>query len=551
MTVIWIKKAKPVCLPEFADIPDPMGYGERAVQFLRGLKHPKSRLPDKSFQLDPWQEKIVRQIYGPCDDQGRRIVRNVVMLLPRGNRKTSLGAALSLLHTIGPEAVPGGEVLFAASDQKQAKIGFRETEGIVSAGGHMWRKGQGNRCFDGAQHIRLQEYKNRISFPNGSFLEALSNDAGTQHGRTPVFALVDELHAWKKRDLWDVIRTGFVKVPGSLCIVITTAGRGQENIAFDVIEYARKVARGEISDPATLPILFETDRDADWQDEQVWHKANPGLAHGYPDLHGLRQLAHEAAQRPADREAFRQLHLNVWLDHSSEPFVDMATYDKGAKPFDLADLEGEPCWLAVDLSSNSDLTVVVACWRDPDQDDGYIVHPWFFCPRDNLHKRAERDGVPYPLWAEEGYIEPTPGNVVDFRAVEDCVRDLCDRFDVREIAFDPHLARNMMNTLREDGYPAVEMRQGWVTMAPAIKELERAIVAGRFRHGGHPVLRWNFDNIAAETDKAGNKAFHKGKSKDRIDGAVASAMAVARAATGEDTRSVYDSDDRPSGLMVW
>lgn len=548
MPVIIKKKPVKPANP-FPDIPDPFGYGQRAVDFLRGLKHPKSRLPDHVFQLDPWQEKIVRQIYGPCEPDGTRIVRSVVMLLPRGNRKTSLGAALSLLHTIGPEAVPGGEVLFAASDQKQAKIGFRECEGIIEAGGHMWRKGQASRRFDAASHIKLQEYKNRISFPNGSFLEALSNDAGTQHGRTPVFALLDEIHAWRKRDLFDVIRTGLVKVPGSLCVVITTAGRGQENIAFDVIEYARKVARGEVHDPATLPILFETPRDADWQDEEVWRAANPGLAHGYPDIAGLRQLAREAAIRPADREAFRQLHLNIWLDHSSDPFLDMAIYDQGATPFDLDDLEHEPCWLAVDLSSNSDLTVIVAAWRDGE--DGYIVHPWFFCPADNLTRKAERDSVPYPLWAEQGLIEPTPGNVVDFRAVEDTIRDLCERFEVREIAFDPHLARNMMNTLREDGYPAIEMRQGWVTMAPAIKELERAIVGGKFQHGGHPVLRWNFDNIAVETDKAGNKAFHKGKSKDRIDGAVAAAMAVSRAATGEDTRSIYDSEERPEGLLVW
>jgi len=544
MPIIIKKKPKP-----FPNIPDPFGYGQRAVEFLRSLKHPKSRLPDRRFQLDPWQEEIVRKIYGPCDEHGRRIVRNVVMLLPRGNRKTSLGAALALLHTIGPEAVPGGETIMAAADQKQAKIGFRECEGIIEAGGHLWRKGQASRRFDAANHIKLQEYKNRISFPDGCTLEALSNDAGTQHGRTPVFALVDELHAWKKRDLWDVIKTGLVKVPGSLLVVITTAGRGQENIAHDIIDYARKVARGEISDPATLPILFETPRDADWQDEQVWQAANPGLKYGYPDLEGLRQLAREAAQRPSDREAFKQLHLNIWGDHSLDPFVDMALYDKGSKPFDLDAMEGEPCWLAVDLSSNSDLTVIVAAWRDGK--GGYVVQPWFFCPRENLTRKAERDGVPYPLWAEQQFIEPTPGNVVDFRAVEDTIRDLCDRLDVREIAFDPHLARVMMSNLAEDGYPAIEMRQGWVTMAPAIKELERAIIAGRFQHGGHPVLRWNFDNIAVETDKAGNKAFHKGKSRDRIDGAVAAAMAVSRAATGEDTRSVYDSDERAGGLLVW
>ncbi len=557
--VLPAKKKVPALAPlvvepinPFPAIPDPMGYGQRAVDFLRSLKHPKSRLPGNRFQLDPWQEEIVRKIYGPCDEFGNRIVRNVIVMLPRGNRKTSLGAALSLLHTMGPEAVPGGEVLFAASDQKQAKIGFREAEGIIASGDeNLWRRGQASRRFDAADTIKLQEYKNRIAFPNGSWLEAISSDAGTQHGRTPVFALADEIHAWKKRDLWEVLRTGLVKVPNSLLVVITTAGRGQENIAFDVIDYARKVARGEVDDPSTLPILYEAPRDADWQDEALWRAVNPGMAHGYPDLAGLRQLAREAALRPSDREAFRQLHLNVWLDHSSDPFLDMTVYDQGSDPIDLDALEGEPCWLGVDLSSNSDLTAVVACWRDPDRDEGFIVHPWFFCPRDNLARKADRDGVPYPRWAGEGFIVPTPGNVVDFREVENTIRDLCDRFDVREIAFDPHLARNMLANLSEDGLPAVEMRQGWVTMAPAIKELERAIVGGRFRHGGHPVLRWNFDNIAVETDKAGNKAFHKGKSKDRIDGAVAAAMAVARCSAGDTGRSIYSTDERAGGLLVW
>lgn len=518
-------------------IPDPMGYGDRAVNFLRNLRHPKSRQPDKAFELPEWQERIVRRIYGPCHDDGRRIVRTVVILLPRGNRKTSLGAALGLMHVIGPETVQGGECLFAASDRKQARIGFEEAMGIVNE----WPDHVVKR-------MRPVDSKNRLHNPKrGSFLEAISNDAGTHHGRTPIFALVDELHAWKKRDLWDVISTGMRKVAGSLKVIITTAGRGQENIAFELIDYARKVARGEIDDPTMLPILFETPADADWRDEDVWHRVNPGLKHGFPDIDGLRAAAREAEHRPGEREAFRQLHLNVWLDHSTDPFVDMSVYDEGRWPVDLADLEDEPCWLGVDLSSNTDLTAVVAAWRDGD--DGFVVHPWFFCPADNLRGRADRDGVPYPQWAEDGHIAATPGNVIDFRAVEDHVRELCARFHVQEIAFDPHMGRNMIANLLDDGLPAVEFRQGWITMAPAIRELERAIVGRRFRHGGHPVLRWNFANIAVETDKAGNKAFHKGKSTDRIDGAVASAMAVARCAAGDSNRSSYD--DASEDLDEW
>jgi phage terminase large subunit-like protein len=527
----------PTWIYDGSEIPDPLGHGERAVRFLKALRHPKNPAAGARFQLDPWQERIVRRIYGPRHDDGTRIVKTVVLLLPRGNRKTSLSAALALLHTLGPERVPGGEVISAAADRKQARLGFLEAMGIVRADPRL------------SAVTSAQDYKNRLVSKNhGSFYEAISCDAGTQHGRTPVFVLADELHAWKKRDLWDVLRSGLVKVKGSLLVVATTAGRGHDNIAWDIVEDARRVARGQVVDASILPIIFEAERNSDWRDEAIWQRVNPGLVHGYPDIEGLRQLARESERRPGDRESFRQLNLNIWLDHSSDPFVDMDIYDEGSSPVDLDALRGEPCWLAADLSSNGDLTVIVAAWRDGD--DGYIVHPWFFCPADNLRARAERDGVPYPRWAEEGLITATPGNVVDFRAVEDAIRDLCDRFDVQEIAFDPHMARNILNNLLEDGFPAVEMRQGWVTMAPAIKGLERAIVGLRLTHGGHEVLRWNFSNIAVETDKAGNKSFHKGKSRDRIDGAVAAAMCVARASAGDSGRSIYDDDDRAEGLRT-
>ncbi|WP_394032244.1 terminase large subunit [Xanthobacter autotrophicus] len=521
-------------------IPDPLGCGERAVRFLRALKHPKSPSKGKAFQLDPWQERIVRRIYGPRHPDGTRIVKTVVLLLPRGNRKTSLAAALALLHTLGPERVPSGEVVSAASDRDQARIAFREAWGIVRAHSHL--------AAPAVTHV-VDSRHIIASARHGTTYHAISCDADRQHGGTPSFVLADELHAWKKRDMWDVLKSGLVKVKGSLLIVATTAGRGQENIAHDIVEDARKVARGEVVDPSILPILFEAGKDEDWRDEAVWHRVNPGLAHGYPDIEGLRQLAREGERRPGDREAFRQLNLNVWLDHSADPFVDMDVYDAGAAPVDLDALEGEPCWLGVDMSTTTDLTAVVACWRDGD--GGYIVHPFFFCPADNLRARADRDGVPYPTWADEGFITPTPGNVVDYRAVEARIRELCGRFRVQEIAFDKAYAQPVMGPLNDDGLPVAILQLGWVTQSPALNELERAIVSHRFRHGGHPVLRWCFENVAIQTDPAGNRIMHKGKSRDRIDGAFATWMAISRAAAGDTGGSAFKSDEFTNDLLRW
>lgn len=540
-----IKARRPAWLFDNSEIEDPFGYGERAVDFLRRLKHPKSA--SGSFDLPRHWERIVRRIYGPAFPDGRRQVRTVFALLPRGARKTTLGAGLALLHTAGWERKPSGQAMVAASAEEDAAISYEEAVGIIKETDWL-----GENRFKLNESTFILEHK-----LSGAKFRALASGGKGKLGKTPQFVLADELIAWegdRSRKTWQALRTGMNKAKGALLVIITQAGRGQENLAFDLLGYARKVQSGEVEDPSFLPILFETDpaekskwegddveEFEDWEDERLWHFMNPGLEFGYPDIDGLRDYAREGRERPAERDAFRQYHLNTWLDYSASPFVSMPIYDEGNFRPDLDELEANqtPCYLGVDLSSTSDLTAVVAAWGD--RESGYVVHPWFFLPKDNILRKAGQDGVNYAVWEEQGLITLTEGNVVDFHAVEAEIEEICARFNVREIAFDPHLARNSLNNLQDKGLPVVEFRQGWVSMSPAINELERAILARQFQHGGHPILRWHFDNIAIRTDIAGNRSFHKGKSKDRIDGAVATAMAVARCAAGETNISSYDT----------
>lgn len=532
--------ARPEWLFDDGPIPDPLGHGQRAVDFLLALKHPKSRLPGRQFQLDPWVERLVRRIYGPRDDDGQRQVRTVFAMIPRGARKTSVGAALVCLHTFGPERVPNGQTVSAAADAKQALIAYDEALGIVQAMPEVAAKLQ----------VRVGTHK--IRHPKkGATYESISSDGATQHGRTVNFLLSDEIHAWKKRDLWEALKTSLAKTPESLHVITTTAGRGQDNLAFDLVSYARKVASGEIDDPTFLPVLFEPDAGADWKDEALWHEVNPGLALGYPDIKGLRAMAREAENRPADQDAFKQYHCNFWPDHSTSPFVDMATYDAGGDPIDMDSLAGKECWLAADLSSSGDLTVVIAAFRDG---DNTIVVPSFFCPKENLRQRQEASGAPYVRWAADGLITATEGNVVDFRPVEARIRELCELYDVQEIAFDPALARNVLNNLLEDGYPAIEFRQGALSMMPAIAEMERAVIARRLKHGCHPILRFCVANCEVETNSHGHKVrLHKSKRWLSIDGAVAACMATYRASLGESAEggSFYDDDGWESALEAF
>lgn len=524
-----------------SEIEDTFGDGERAVRFLRALRHPKSVLPKRAFALDEWQERITRRIYGPRHEDGTRVVKTVVLLLPRGNRKTSLAAALALLHTIGPERVPQGEAILAAANREQAGIAFREAVSIVREDKRLVAATRVYDAFNSAK---------KIVFPKaGSVLEVISGDAGPQHGRTPAFVLADELHIWPNRKLWEALTTGLDKIDNPLLVVATTAGRGQENIAFEIVERAKQIARGEIEDPTVLPIIFEASKDADWQDETLWHEVNPGLRHGYPSLEGFRRHAKRALDSIGERQSLLQLKLNVWLDGAADPFVDLAIYDKGGKSLDLDELKGEPAWLAVDLSSTTDLSVIVACWPTA---DGYVVRPWFFCPEDNLDERERLSGAPYRAWVEDGFVEATPGTVIDYQRIEAKLIELCETFDVREIAFDPYMARQVQPNLIERGLPAVDFRQVPSLMMPAFHELERAILAGEFAHGANPVLRFCFANVVVKRNDQGHVAkFTKPKLWLSIDGAVAAAMAVSRAAAGETNRSIYDDADVNIEDLVW
>lgn len=531
----------PAWIFDGSPIDDPFGYGERAVTFLRRLKHPNSTAPKSGFQLYDWQERIIRRIYGPRHADGRRVVETVFWMIPRGNRKTSLAAGLALLHTIGPEKVPAGQVIFAASDREQAGLGFKEAANIVRMDKRLVAA---TRIYDAHNSAK------KIVYPKfGVELQAISSDGAAQHGKTPAFVLVDEIHVWKGRDLWEALKSGMVKTSGTLMVIATTAGRGSENIGFEEYDYARQVARGEIVNPAYLPIIFEAANDNEWQDEAQWHRVNPGLKYGFPSLDAMRTAAMEAEHRPAARFAFKQFNLNIWQAHSRDPLFDMATYDAGKIPLDLADMEGVPCFIGVDLSRSGDLTAIVAAWRNP---DGTItMHPWFFVPGDDLKGRAERDRVPYEQWRDNDLITVIDGPVIEPEEVETQIRELCARFDVREIAFDPYDARMIMQRLHDDGLPAVEMRQAPLTMGPAISDLERVVNGKALRHAGHPVLRHHLDSVVISRGDSGFPRMHKGKNTDRIDGAVAAAMAVSRASLNDNRKSFLDMDpDELNRLMA-
>lgn len=522
-------------------IPDPFGYGDRAVRFLRALRHPASPEPRNRFQLDPWQERIVRRIYGPRHADGTRIVKEVWLQVPRGNRKTSIAAALALLHLLGPEKVPAGQVIFAASDRAQAAIGFTEAANIIRQDHRLIKA---TTIYD--PHAGIKTIKSAL---DASTLKAVSSDGKAQHGTTPTFVLADEIHVWNGRELYEALSSGMVKRAGGLWITATTAGRGAEGLAAERYAYMRRIASGEIVNEAILPIIFEPETDDDWQDESTWFKVNPGLVHGYPVLSELRGKANEAKDNPAELSAFKQYNLNVWQANSRDPLIDFAIYDARQLDDDEADLEALPAYIGVDLSQTGDLTAVAIAFRHP---DGQItLRNTCFVPGADLPRREHLDRAPYQRWADDGLIQLCPGNVIDLMQVEDHVRELAARYQVEEIAVDPALAKVLTQNLTDDGLPVFKHPQSAVVMSGATGELIRAANGGLIRHDGDPVLRSHLDNVAVSVNpQSGLVRMHKQRSNGKIDAAVASAMAVSRAVTAHDQKSRYDSPD-VSGLFVF
>lgn len=511
-------------------IADPEGKGARAVKFIQLLRLHEGKLAGQRFKLARWQQRIVQRIYGDTREDGRRRIRTVFILLPRGNGKTTLCAGLGLLHLTGPEKEAGGQVIVAAADREQASIAYNAASGMIAQEPELKKRNKVLPSYKAIQHGSSR-----------SVLRAISHEAYSKHGLSISCLIADEVHAWPKRELWDVLRQSMGKREEPLTIVITTAGSGVHGLAHELYDYARKVAAGEIEDETFLPILFEADKDADWRDEAVWTAVNPAIASGFRSIEEMRVSARQAAEIPAQREAFKRYYLNIWSDGAPDPWLDMDLYDQGGEPFDLDDREGEPCWLGVDLSSTQDLTAVVAAFRD--DDGGYTLAPWFFCPADNLAKRQERDQIPYLRWAEEGWLTATPGNVVDYAFVETVIEEIASRYRVQELAIDPAMSAGIVPRLQDLGLNVVQFRQGWLSMTPAVKETERALLARKVRHGGHPVLRWNFGNAVIDAGPTGDTArFNKSKSAEKIDGAVAAAMAIARAQASDAGPSIFESE---------
>lgn len=508
--------------------PDPSGRAKRICQFVSHLRIWEGDFAGERFKINPYQEAIIRRIYGPNNLDGSRLTRIVNIWIPRGNAKTTLVAALGLAHFMGPEAEAGGQVIMAAADRGNAGIAFNHGYQMVN---------QDKVLSDRVNPIVSQKEMHHLR--TKSLFKAISTESYSKHGLNVSFFLADEIHAWpptEARKLWKVITDSMGKRLNPLTIVISTAGEGMGGLAREMWDYSHDVISGKISDPTFAPIIFEAEPECDWRDEKNWYIANPVLSSNFGGslLKELRNKVNRVQYFPQEVVDFKRFHLNLWVDGSSTPWIEMETYDKCEMVRSEEELKNQDCYVGVDLSSVEDLTSVVAVFSDQDEDErGFDVLPMFFLPEESLLKKADRDRANYTKWVEEGYLRVTPGNRIDQNYIHNYCMELTKRFKVKEFAVDRWNATAFVTNLQDANQEVVEFGQGFVSMAGPVKEIKSTILSGKFRHGDNPVLRMCFTNVVSEKDAAENEKFTKAKARGRIDGCVASAMAIGRILSAE------------------
>jgi phage terminase large subunit-like protein len=502
---------------------------ERVVWFIETyLQHTKGEFAGQPFVLEEWQRQATREIFGwKRRSDGTRRYRRVLLYVPRKNGKSTWGSALAA-YALFADGERGADVFSAAADRDQAGIVFEQTKDMVRSSARLMKQ--------------ARVYKRAITVEKTmSSYKVLSSDVKTKHGLNPHLVVFDELHTQPTRELWDTLTTAQGSRQQPLVIALTTAGYEPESIEAEIYEYAVQVRDGVIEDETFYPLIYEAAADADWQDPAVWAAANPNYGVSLKPEY-MAEEARRAANSPAYINTFKRLLLNIRTAQRSKWFP-LEVWDACRAEFDEKSLEGRTCYGGLDLANTSDLASLVLLF--PDEETGaapYRVLPFFWLPAENVVERQRQQQANYEAWIRDGFVRATPGNVIDHAVITRDIEELAERFNIVDIAFDRWGSVQVSNQLAGAGLVMVEFGQGYASMSAPAKELYRLLNAGGLQHNGHPVLRWNADNVVVDQDPAGNLKPNKTKARRKIDGVVALLMALGRAMRHDlDEESVYET----------
>lgn len=495
--------------------------------FSTFLRHSKGEFAGKPFELEEWQWKsTIGPLYGWKRPNGTRRYRRLSKWVAKKNGKSTECAGLITFGLVADDE-PGAEVYGAAANRIQAQIIYNEVVAMIRQSPQL------------ESRLVINETQRKILDPkNHSFYQVLSKDSQkTGHGVNAHLCVIDELHV-VDRALYNTLRYAGAARRQPLLIEISTAGDDKTSLGYERYTYAKRLLKGEIEDPETLAVIYEADGNEVWEDEAQWHKANPSLGVTIP-LDGFRSDFNEAKNGLPDAQAtFKQLRLNLWQEQIFA-WLPLDIWDACRAEVDLDSLAGLPCWGALDLASKMDLCAWALLFQTSKEE--YMLVLKLFAPKESDSRRQKENRARLLPWMLSKDIHATEGDVTDYDAIEEIVKEDCDRYRVREVAFDPWNATQLVSHLQGHGIKCVEFGQTARNYNEPMREFEKHARSGKLKHQGNPVMRWMLGHLKARKDSNGNLRPDKEHSGDHIDGVTATLMALGRALlAAREGESVYD-----------
>lgn len=482
---------------------------QKHIEFVGIIPLVDNEFANKPLIVQNWQAFLIANIYGWKKKDGTRKHKRVYLQIPRRNSKTTVSAALSIDNAV-MDPVAGGQILYAATSEDQAKICFDMTKRMCDAMCKLYPKSFGKIC---------RIYKNSVEFIDSStVMKPVINDPTGTEGRGPKMSVADEVHLYKNGDLLDSIRKGMASSPNPLLVMITTAGynKAPDAPAYQFYEYSKKILNGTLIDDSVFTLIFQADDDDDWKDVKTWYKANPNLGLS-PKLSALEDEFQMAINLGGAKEVdFKIKHLNMWVD-SEVTWISKERWEKDQLTEWPDDLPTGRAGL--DLASVSDF-----CSLSIEQvKNGISFESWkFYLPEETL-KTTQNEN--YRIWAKQGFITVTPGNATDYNFIKKDIAQMMEDKIISCVYYDRYNSSQLVIDLHEEGVPMIKMAQTASSMHSPIMDLERLVYEGKIQHKNNPVATWMLGNVRIIQDENGNCKITKGKSNGKVDGIVSMVMA--------------------------
>ncbi len=548
----WVKLACERHLRDLKDLPKKGFYfdieaAQRAIDFFQFLKHSKGEWAGQTFEPAPWEQFIDYSIFGWKRADGYRRFRTVYIEVARKNGKSTYMAKTGL-YLFFADGEPGAEIYTAATKRDQAIITHSEATRMVKKSPEL--------------KSMITIYKNNLSVEEtASKFEPLGRDSDSCDGLNIHGSIVDELHAHKTRDMWDILETATGARRQPLQFAITTAGYDKTSVCWEQHEYVEQILKGVVQDETYFGIIYTIDLkkdwpelitkeesekglpgtvEDDWTDEKIWIKANPNIDVSVK-RDDLKRKCKRAQKIPSAQNNFLRKHLDVWTQQSSR-WLNLDTWDLNyARQIQEEKLKGRLCFGGLDLSSVSDITAWVMIFPDEEDSESIDVLARLWCPETKLYDDTNRFKNQYQAWKGAGWLITTPGNAIDYQFVKAQILKDAEKFRLDSMNIDRLFqGYQIMMELEDERLNITPMGMGYLSFATPMKEFEGRVLKKKINHGNNPVLRWMIDNLAVSEDPAGNLKPNKAESQGKIDGIVALIMALDRAMRGSKKKSRYE-----------